>query len=619
MISSLKVTRGSNTWLRVLVSFHLFLGHFVTGALGQWTYSSPTATGDCASLPANLSTGFTVEPVVSRALFPATAPLRIGKMTFWMNSASGKMDIYMTEKGGGGTAGRVLFYNGANNTLTAIGTIPNVYIGFNEAGVWGIALNPLTFDRDNFLYVLYGTGSSANPSATNGWRLSRFKLNAATKAMDLASEKKLLSIPAGTANRWHTGGSLHFDHYGHLYVSLADNEALANGPGNTADLRGGILRIKPDTTDPRGYTIPGGNFGEYWAQQWQTQGKPARAAGYRDTNIVKPEIYIKGSRNPYSFGVDPNRLGWVQWSECGPDAQAAEEHNFTTKPAFSGWPFWAGNGVRQASAASSYNEEKEPVSASEWLAFNPAGMTMAVPVNNWANASGYDTLPPMHTPAYATTTKSCAQGGPIVRYDGRINNAGKMPPHLDNTVLFTDFSSHTIWAMKVNPATGATLGTAAPVFTNTGAPFRTTSQPSIQNPIDFQQAPDGALYMVSWGAGCCNGDRPASAYEGIARIRYTGTCQDPALFPEQVPTLVAAEAFKRSVRMDANTLAILDGGRHGVRIFDARGHTVFSATSQGGREYSLPGLLRGSSGVYSVEITTAKGRFSRNIPYLGSR
>lgn len=585
-------------------------------ARAQWTYASATATGDCASLPANLSTGFTVEPVISRALFPETAPLRIGKLAFLMNAASGKTDIFMTEKGGGGTAGRVLFYNSSTNSLTAIGTIPNVYIGFQESGVWGIAINPSTFARDRFLYVLYATGSNANPSPTNGWRLSRYKVNATTMAMDLGSEKILLHVPAGTANRWHTAGSLHFDNFGNLYISLADNEALANGPANTADWRGGILRITPDTTDPKGYKVPPGNFGDYWAQQWQSQGLAARAAAYRDPAVVKPEIYIKGTRNPYSFSVDPHRLGWVQWSECGPDAQTAEEHNFTTKPAFSGWPFWAGNGVRQTIFASGYNELNEPVDT--WPTFNSPSMTTAVPVNNWPNAAGYDTLPPMHAPLYATTSRSCAQGGPIIRYDGRIGNPGKMPPHLDNTVMFTDFNTSKVFAVKVNPATGAAIGSAAEVFTNAGAPFRTTTQPSIQNPIDFQQGPDGALYMVSWGAGCCNGDRPASAFEGIARIKYTGTCQDPALVPEPASTVIAAEMARRLLKVEEGILEVLDERGHAIRIFDAGGRTLFSSSSKGARRYSLPEVLRGQSGVYIAKVTTAEGTFSRSIPYFES-
>src|SRR5690606_3089843 len=229
-------------------------------------------------------------------------------------------------------------------------------------------------------------------------------------------------IPAGNAGRWHTGTSLRFDNFGNLYIGTGDNEATAMGPANTADLRGGILRIKPDTTDPRGYKIPAGNFGDYWAQVWEDSGLTARAEAYRDPAVVKPEIYVKGSRNPYVFGVDPHRLGWLAWSECGPDrgGERAEEHNFTTTPAFSGWPFWVGDGIRQGGYANSYDERPEPTTSSAWNAFNPASMTPQVPVNNWAEATGYDTLPPMHLP-YGSQTTGCAMGGPIIRYDGRIN------------------------------------------------------------------------------------------------------------------------------------------------------------------------------------------------------
>ena len=406
---------------------------------------------------------------------------------------------------------------------------------------------------------------------------------------------------------------MHFDNYGNLYISLGDNESLANGPANTADLRGGILRITPDDADPKGYKIPAGNFGEYWASQWQAQNNTARAEAYRNPAIVKPEIYVKGSRNPYSFSVDPYRLGWVEWSECGPDTQTAEEHNITTKPAFSGWPFWAGNGTRQSAFAADYDEPNEPKDS--WATFNPAGMSTSTPVNNWTSAAGYDTLPPMHTPLSATTTRSCSQGGPVVRYDGRVANAGKMPPHLDNTVMYTDFNLSTIWAVKVNPTTGAAVGTPTAVFTNAGAPFRTTGQPSIQNPIDFQQGPDGALYMMSWGAGCCNGDRGAANGEGIARIKYTGTCQDPSLFPAEGPTSTfSSEAPKQRFKWDGRTLDVLEEGRHEIRILDMGGRTVYSSVSERGREYPLSQALQGKTGVYLVKITTAKGTFSQGIP-----
>jgi hypothetical protein len=234
----------------------------------------------------------------------------------------------------------------------------------------------------------------------------------------------------------------------------------------------------------RGYTIPAGNFGEYWAQKWQDSGLTARATAYRDTTIVKPEIYVKGSRNPYVFGVDPYRLGWLAWSECGPDrgGERAEEHNFTTKPAFSGWPFWVGNGVRQSAYASNYDEESSTFGASlpngagvlAWTGFNPTTMSVDVPVNRFAQATGYDTLPGMHMP-YGFQGSGCAMGGPIVRYNGAVNNPEKLPPHFDNVIITSNASSW--YAMKIDTVTATTTGTITQVLTMTKA----AGQPSVRN------------------------------------------------------------------------------------------------------------------------------------------
>ena len=44
---------------------------------------------------------------------------------------------------------------------------------------------------------------------------------------------------------FHTAGALAFDGYGDLAVAVGDNQQTDLGPANTADLRGGILRIHP--------------------------------------------------------------------------------------------------------------------------------------------------------------------------------------------------------------------------------------------------------------------------------------------------------------------------------------------------------------------------------------
>jgi hypothetical protein len=582
-----------------------------------WTsaYTSSTATGECGGLSANLGTGFTVTPVVSKALSGSVAPYRVVKMAFFLQPGAQNTDIFIAEKGATGANARVLYYNGATSTLTAIGTLPSVNYGgggVEEQGLVGIAVNQKTFATDNFLYLFYTAGGGAVGSPSVGFKLSRFTLNPTTKQMDLSSEKVLMQIPAGTTGRWHTGGGMQFDNAGNLYISVADNESLATGPGNTADLRGSILRIKPDASSPKGYTIPAGNFGEYWAQQFQTQGKASLAAKYADTSKVKQEIYIKGVRNAYSFSVDATRPGWVEWSQCGPDAQRGETHSFTTKPAFGGWPFWvyaSGNAVRQSSKAAAYDEAGEP-STSEWGAFNPASMSTNTPVNNWSGNKGVDTLPPYHTPFYGTASNNCAAGGPIVRYNGAITNPGQMPPHLDNTVMFSDFQvssgTNSIWAVKVNPTTGATTGSPTQVFT-----MARTGRPNLLNSVDFQQGPDGALYMIDWGAPCCSAS-PPEGNNGITRISYSGTCKDVSL----VPTKATPKVFHRNpvswfqvksgrlVLADAGN-GLIEKGSHTIKIMDVNGKALHTFEGQGAGSYEMPKLAAGQ--LYVLRAETLAG------------
>lgn len=576
-----------------------------------WTsaYTSPSAQGDCGGLPANLSTGFSVTPVVSRSLFGTVAPYRVIKMAFFLQPGAMNTDIYIAEKGASGNA-RILYYNGTNASLTAIGTLTGVNYGGNtveEQGLTGIALNPKTFATDNFLYLYYNTGSGAVGSPTVGFRISRVTLNPTTKQIDFGTEKTLLHIPAGNLGRWHTGGAMTFDDAGNLYISVSDNEALAMGPGNTADLRGSILRIKPDASDPKGYTVPTGNFGEYWAQQFLSQGKTALAAEYNDVTKVKPEIYIKGVRNVYSFSVDSKRPGWVAYSQCGPDEQRGETHSFTTKPSFGGWPFWVYNGgkaVRQEAKATAYDEPGEPT---DWAVFNPASMSTSSPVNNWSGNKGVDTLPPYHTPFY-THTNGCAAGGPLIRYTGAIANPGQMPPHLDNTLLFTDSQlgngNNTIWGIKVNPTTGAITGSPTQVFTMSRG-----TRPSLYNSMDFQQGPDGALYLIDWGAGCCSAS-PPQIDNGIVRISYTGTCKDlgPPIATPHLKYQGPVSWFRvKSGRLilSEDGMGLIGKGSHVIRIMDLSGKVLHSFVGQGVQSYELPRLARGR--LYILRAETPLG------------
>ncbi len=106
---------------------------------------------------------------------------------------------------------------------------------------------------------------------------------------------------------------------GHLFISVGDDTNPRESDGfsptderadrspwdaqksaaNTHDLRGKILRIKPEADGS--FSIPEDNL------------FPADGSGGR------PEVYPTGSRNPFRISID-DRTGYLHWGEVGPDA-----------------------------------------------------------------------------------------------------------------------------------------------------------------------------------------------------------------------------------------------------------------------------------------------------------
>ncbi len=608
-----------------------FAAHDAVAQSWASAYTSATATGECSALSPSLGGNFTVTPVVSRALH-GNDLARPMKMAFDLNPTSGLADIYISQK-----YGEIQYYNSDTKTLTNIGTVPGVWRTFQEDGLGGIALDP-NFKTNNYIYVSFSyrngetstpaqAASQSNPSADVGLRVSRFTLNPTTKMLDPASQVVVLHIPAAMGERYHTGGSLRFDNFGNLYISVGDNESLFMGPGNTADLRGSILRIKPAANGS--YTIPSGNFGEYWSAQFNSQGRATLSNQYKDTSKVKAEIYIKGNRNPYVFGLDPNVQGRISWAECGPDSDRREEANVSSAPAFSGFPFWVGDTTRQSRFDNTYNEVGDINSTALYGQYNPAGMSREKPVNTWPGSDGItrkgvDTLPPMHVPvanwhqsppAGSGNGNTCAMGGPIIRYDGRLANPGKMPPHLDNTMLWGDFMGQTYFLRKLDPVTGAPTGENVQVFTSADYP-RTTQAVAIGRHIDWQQGPDGSLYVLNHGAGCCNGNTGGQSNSaGIVRITYSGNCQDPALFPSA--TSIANEVVRGPVdwlKVNGRTITITAQGVHEATIHDVTGRSLHVFRGEGARNYQVPAL--NAKGVHIVRVKTSTGIAVRTLSAL---
>ena len=169
-------------------------------------------------------------------------------------------DIYLTELQGG-----VVRVRPSTGGVFKIGHIPVQHLQKSdpdspyarEDGLQGLALDP-NFAENQRLYLYY----SAPEKLLN--RLSRFTLK--DGKIDMASEKMLLEVPTQRADKvCHHGGAVHFGPDGLLYLSLGDNtnpfESDGSNPvddregheyanaqrsaGNSNDLRGKILRIKP--------------------------------------------------------------------------------------------------------------------------------------------------------------------------------------------------------------------------------------------------------------------------------------------------------------------------------------------------------------------------------------
>ena len=169
--------------------------------------------------------------------------------------------------------GAVKIFDPATHATVTAGKL-DVYTG-GEDGLVGMELDP-AFKDNHWIYLYYAPAGATEDIN----RLSRFTVT--DNKLDLASEKKLLDVPAYRDRTFpepgHTGGAVEFGPDRTLYLSTGDDTPpnldsnwqgyapldwrpgkqmldAARTAGNTNDLRGKILRIKP--TDEGGYTVPG--------------------------------------------------------------------------------------------------------------------------------------------------------------------------------------------------------------------------------------------------------------------------------------------------------------------------------------------------------------------------
>jgi cytochrome c len=426
--------------------------------------------------------------------------------------------------------GRVLRVRPSTGGIFEIGTVPVTALHQSESnspwaredGLLGLTLDP-AFAKNRRLYLYY-----SHPKELMN-RLSRFELK--DGRLDLSSEKVLLDIPTDRRDKvCHQAGSLAFGPDGLLYLSTGDNtnpfESGGFAPiddrdgrehtnamrsaGNTNDLRGKILRIKPTET---GYEIPKGNLFP-----------PGTAK-------TRPEIYAMGCRNPFRLSIDP-KTRVVYWGEVGPDASGEgpngprghDEVNQAKQAGNFGWPFVIA--------------DNRPYPIVDFTTGKPGEMTdPAKPKNPGKHNTGLVDLPPAQKAfiwyPYANSPEfpvlggggRNAMAGPVFYYDARrkFNILGKEDDH---TLLTYDWMRGRMWKAKLGRE--EKLEKLEPLMDK------------LMHPMDLEMATDGTLWLLEYGGDWYfnkngrirslrpdDGNKPPTVTVATSGNTYTATAADP--------------------------------------------------------------------------------------------
>jgi cytochrome c len=435
------------------------------------------------------------------------------------------------------TRAGVIWHNDAETGLNSIAGEIDVY-QHDEEGLQSIALDP-GFDgnKNTWVYLYYSPpldtpaddpattsinegdapfeGTAADFAPYKGViRLSKFKFVDGTIRKN--TERRILDVPVDRGICCHVGGDIVFDSQGNLILATGDDSNPFESDGfvplderegrnpafdaqrtsaNTNDLRGKILRIKPGKRG--GYTIPRGNMFR--------PGKPK----------TRPEIYAMGLRNPFRIEIHPrtDKLWVADYSpdartpdpERGPDGQGKWVE--IDEPANYGWPYCATDQLPYVD----YDFETETSGET----FDCANLRNTSPHN-----TGIVKLPPVEKPEIfygfglseqfpeLGTGGISPMAGPAYQYDVR-NTRGRTPvgwpEQYDDTPLLYEWSRDWIKGIHLQGDEVGAIEDVVPGIV-------------VDNPMDMEFGPNGALYVLEYGDGYFAENPDAQ----LSRIDYIG-------------------------------------------------------------------------------------------------
>lgn len=454
------------------------------------------------------------------------------------------------------------------------------YLGGMETGLEGIALDG-DFASNRWVYLWYAVPAGRLPGPVAGGkpgpieRLSRFTLSADGAQVDAASEKIIFQHTV-FAQCCHYGGDLDWGPDGNLWLSTGDNmqwtlstddpflEAdehtdVRRTAGNTNDTRGKILRICPipfpDSQTPAPgvgstYAVPEGNMRDYFGK-----------LGYwtaAEQELVRPEIYSMGHRNPFSLAIHPVKFfpadGEAGWDNA---ANGEDEINIIPHPQNNGWPFF--NGGNYDGPQKAGLNPKQPASA---------------PMNLSKWNTGAQKLPPA-VPA-ALSNRTAAMRGDLfclgtvlawAHYDPGLDSKAKFPPYLDGKLLFSSFGSAPLQAATVDDSGRITR-------------VEQVLAPRAELSYIFRAVagPDGAIYIAR---GEDQYGTAPTTQSRIVKLSYAGPCA-PVTVPVRPPLArSAAGPLPGIFHLGGESRFAWPDGAGRVRAYGVRGSLEWEARRNG--------------------------------------
>lgn len=400
-----------------------------------------------------------------------------------------------------------------------------------EFGLVAVAFDP-DFAENRLIYAMYNLPDESGEHDLLQ-RLAQFKVDG--KTVDMASEQVLMDIP-NDDTCCHTGGNLEFDRHGNLFVALGDNtnpfDSNGSGPikntaegkhhdalrsaGNTQDLRGKILRIRPDKDG--GYSIPEGNL-------------------FADPEQGRPEIYVMGTRNPYTIAVD-DKTDTLYFGDIGPDAKEEtaefgprgyDEINKVTEAGNFGWPTMVGNNIPYRMVdyeAGTTGKLFDPMAPENFSPRNtgPEVLPPAQPALIWYPYNNSERFPEL------------GQGGRNALVAGVYPDSGDLayPAYYQGKLIISDFMRSWIKVVTLDEYDDVVkIEDLAPGIEFAG-------------PLDLKITADGRLWVLEYGAQWWAGSKEAK----LSVVEYDAEAELPESDEADTTSSEAAEGTGHEAQLD---------------------------------------------------------------------